>query len=235
VNYAKLFLAGCLLVTSTNAVFAQDAATSTGFSLDLVDSGVVKVQVMSWRTKKFDGIVAQQMDYSCGASVVATVLTYGLGKAVSESQAIEGMLTPENMASVMQRGFSMLDMKKYVESMGFKASGFKVEPVKLLDLKIPVITLVTQNGVSHFVVIKKASNSRVYLADPARGHRVVPMAEFETIWSGLVLAVLGGNGFLNESDITKEQMGALRWRTAAIHELANLSGGEHVFFRTGQF
>jgi uncharacterized protein len=235
VNNAQQFMASCLLAMGTTVVLAQSASTPTGLSLDLVDSGIVQKQVISWRTKKFEGIVAQQMDYSCGASVVATVLTYGLGKPISETQAIEGMLTRENQASVMQRGFSMLDMKKYVESIGFKASGFKVEPAKLLDLKIPVITLITQNGVSHFVVIKKASDARVYLADPARGHRVVPMAEFQTMWSGLVLAVLGGRGFLNDSDITKEQMGALRWRTAALHELANLSGGEHVLFRTGQF
>jgi uncharacterized protein len=217
-------------------VWAQNTASLPGVMLDMGDGGVIQKSVKSWASRKFEGIVPQGMDYSCGASALATVLKYGLGRnATTEADVVNGMLTDENRDIVLQRGFSMLDMKTYVESIGLKASGFKVDVSKLFDLKIPVVTLINQNGISHFVVIKKASEGRIYLADPALGHRIISVKEFEAIWPGLVLAVLSNEGFLANAEIMRGLSPALQWRTTVANGGTNFNGGEHVFFKVNQF
>ena len=57
---------------------------------------------------KFDNIVHQAYDYSCGSAALTTVLRYHLGYEVTEQQAMEGMLTyGESDKIVARRGFSL--------------------------------------------------------------------------------------------------------------------------------
>jgi uncharacterized protein len=234
-------LFGLMLHSAGSQAWAQtqvqsaDTAPSASVVLDLGEAAPTRHKpIVSWAARRFAGIVTQGLDYSCGASALATLLR-ALGQPVHEAQVVQGMLTDENRQSVMQRGFSMLDMKNYVETLGLSASGFKVDVSKLYELKIPVIALITQNNIAHFVVIKRASDGRMYVADPARGHRVVPEKEFEAMWSGLVLAVLGGAGYSQQAEILRKDPGALQWRETAAREAAYIAGSDHVYFQNGQF
>jgi uncharacterized protein len=235
---STIWAAGLLGLTLTGAAAqtpSADIAPSASVLLDLGEAAPTRQKpIQSWAARRFAGIVAQGMDYSCGASALATLLR-ALGVNTHEAQVVQGMLTDENRQSVMQRGFSMLDMKNYVETLGLSASGFKVDVAKLYELKIPVIALITQNNIAHFVVIKRAADGRVYMADPARGHRVVPEKEFQAMWSGLVLAVLGGQGFTEGAEILRKDPGALQWRETAAREAAYIAGSDHVYFKNGQF
>ncbi len=234
-RYLRSLLVPSLLGLATQAALAQNIAPSASVALHFADGGAShQKNLKSWSAKRFAGIVAQGLDYSCGASALATLLL-ALGVDTHEAQVVKGMLTEDNRDAVMQRGFSMLDMKTYVESIGLSASGFKVDVAKLYELKIPVIALVTQNNIAHFVVIKRASDGRIYLADPARGHRVLPEKEFEAIWSGLVLAVLGGAGYAESAEVLRKDPGALLWRETVAREGSFISGGDHVYFKTSQF
>lgn len=148
-------------------------------------------KVLSLREKKFVKIVPQSKDYSCGAAAIATVLTYHFGKDTSEVNAIQGMIQVADLELVKKKGFSLLDLKKYAENMGYRAGGFKVKPELLAKINRPTIVLIDVRGYSHFVVLKGVRGEDVFLADPAWGNRIMDLADFLRAWNGIVFAFDG--------------------------------------------
>ncbi len=70
---------------------------------------------------------------------------------------------------IQQQGFSMLDMKAYMNSRGLQAEGFRFQLDTFAKIRVPGITLVNTNGYRHFIVVKGISNDEVLIADPAAG------------------------------------------------------------------
>ncbi|MEQ5839304.1 peptidase C39 [Paraburkholderia acidicola] len=176
-------LAGCTLCAASYAQATIDTSTLAGVPL-------VKT-VRSMRDIRYSHIVNQQFDYSCGAAALATLLKYGYGIDIPETELIRRMMTFSTPDVVVKNGFSMLDMKKFVETIGLRGRGFRVSVDALYHLQIPVMVLMNIDGYEHFVIVKHAENSRVFIADPALGNRIVLQEDFTRTWNGLVFAVLG--------------------------------------------
>ena len=154
--------------------------------------GGASKKVISLAERKFIGVEQQQTDFSCGAASLATILKYSYNIPTKEKWVMDGMLAMSDPELVAEYGFSMLDMKNYVEMLGMEAKGFKVSADNIDQLKIPSIVLLNIKGFHHFVVLKKIdSERRVYLADPALGNQVVEMDEFLAGWNNIVLAIVG--------------------------------------------
>jgi len=166
------------------------AAGAWAGSVDLPNgSGRVSVPVESMKERKFRNVIRQQYDFSCGSAAVATLLTYHYEQSISELAVFKAMFEHGDQARIREEGFSMLDMKRYLESQGYKADGFRVPLDKLRQVGVPAIVLTNDNGYSHFVVVKGVARDRVLLGDPAKGLRVMPREEFERIWNGLVFVI----------------------------------------------
>lgn len=150
-----------------------------------------KKSVVSLRERKFLNLVAQQVDYSCGAAAVATILQYSYGIRVDEQAVIEGMLAVSDEAIVQRRGFSLLDIKHYLERVGFRGRGYEVPVAYLSQMKVPTIALVEIEGYQHFVVLRKVVGDLVFIADPARGNQTLSLEEFSDAWAGVVFAIIG--------------------------------------------
>ncbi|ATP27486.1 peptidase C39 [Chromobacterium violaceum] len=153
--------------------------------------GNVYKQVHSLRELRFRYVVEQKTDFSCGAAALTTLLRYGFGLDANEQQVIAGMMAGANPDVVRQQGFSMLDMKRFVNVLGLRASGFVSGAERLPALRIPALIMLDINGYKHFVVLKMATRDTVYVADPALGNRAIPMPEFTRQWNGVLLAVAG--------------------------------------------
>jgi len=136
---------------------------------------------------RWDGVVAQQYDYSCGAAAVATLLTYHYGRPTAEEEVFESMIRAGDVEQIREQGFSMLDMKRYLDAQGLNSDGFRVELDDLARIGVPAITLINTGEYRHFVVLKGLDDDTVLVGDPAVGTVAVPKAHFESIWSGLVL------------------------------------------------
>lgn len=143
------------------------------------------------RDLRYRELLRQRYDFSCGSAALASLLHYGYGLDVDEPALIEKMMVGVDPREVVRNGFSMLDMKRYVEGIGLRAHGFRIDADALYRLQMPVIALLDIRGYRHFVVVKGAAGGRVFVADPALGHRVMPEAEFVRGWNGIVLAVVG--------------------------------------------
>ncbi len=150
-----------------------------------------KKQVVSMRESKFTQMIPQKTDFSCGAAALATILKFGFGIQTSEQQIISEMLKISDPEVIRKKGFSLLDLKNYIKTLGMRAHGYKVSLPALEQLKIPVIVLLDTEGYKHFIVVKKAKNGKVYVSDPALGNKIMAANKFAQGWNGIVFAVVG--------------------------------------------
>ncbi|HLZ34848.1 MAG TPA: C39 family peptidase [Nitrospira sp.] len=148
------------------------------------------LQVWSMRELKVRSVILQKYDYSCGSAAVATLLTYHYGNPVTEEVAFRAMFENGNQQKIQQEGFSLLDMKRFLEAQGYRADGFEVSLEDLSNAGIPAIVLIVDNGYHHFVVIKGMRDNKVLLGDPAVGMRVVPRKQFEASWPNRIVFVI---------------------------------------------
>jgi len=82
--------------------------------------------VRSLQEIRQEGVIIQKWDTSCGAAALATVLTYSLHEPVSEREVATGMLRMTEPIKVKhQGGFSLLDMKHFVETRGLHGIGYR--------------------------------------------------------------------------------------------------------------
>lgn len=147
------------------------------------------VDVVSLRDARFQGVIRQEYDFSCGAASVATLLTYHYDDPIDERTALDGMLENADAERVQTEGFSMLDMKQFLAERGLNADGFRAGLDALAGTSIPAIALIDTDGYRHFVVIQGISPDEVLVGDPALGIRVYSRAEFKRIWNGLLFLV----------------------------------------------
>jgi predicted double-glycine peptidase len=201
-------LAGCMLCASGHAQASIDTSTLAGVPLTKT--------VRSMKDIRYSHIVNQQFDYSCGAAALATLLKYGYGIDIPETELIRRMMVFSTPDVVVKNGFSMLDMKKFVETIGLRGRGFRVTADALQHLQIPVMVLMNISGYEHFVIVKHAQDGRVFIADPALGNRIVLEEDFTKTWNGLVFAVLG-KPFREDSPLLQDNESlALRLRANAL-------------------
>lgn len=150
--------------------------------------GAFTVPAKSLAELRWDTIERQQYDYSCGSAAVATYLSYHYERPTNESEVFQAMYAVGNQEKIRREGFSMLDMKKYLDSRGYNSDGFRMNLDKLAGIGVPGIALINTNGYKHFVVVKGVEADRVVIGDPVLGTIVVDRPLFESIWNGIVLA-----------------------------------------------
>ncbi len=153
--------------------------------------GYFQKRVLSIKELRFKNLIKQKYDLSCGSAALASLLKYYYNLNISEEDIIKDILTHGEIEKIKARGFSMLDLKQSAERFGFKAGGYKVPLEKLHLIKIPTIILLDINGYKHFVILKGVKNNKVFIADPAYGHKIMDLNEFKKSWNGILLAVFG--------------------------------------------
>jgi len=185
----RLKRSGVLLAVATAAcvLAAQPAEAQVRFHGE--GGGTYSVSVTSWRDIPFRTVVRQQYDYSCGSAAVATLLRFHYGLGINEAEVFQAMYERGDQARIREVGFSMLDMRNYLEGRGFHADGLRLSLDRLATLGVPTIALITHNNYRHFVVIKGVSATHVLVGDPTFGLQTYTRADFEAVWNGVVLAV----------------------------------------------
>ncbi|MGX5731289.1 C39 family peptidase [Pseudoxanthomonas beigongshangi] len=182
---ARAAAAGLVMATC-----AAMQAAAADMDLRVPASGAYQVRVTSLKEARFRTTIPQQFDFSCGSAATATLLTFQYGHPVSEQDVFVRMYTYGDQARIRQQGFSLLDMRRYLQSQGFEADGFELPLEKLQEEGVPAIVLLNDRGYRHFVVVKGLKNGRVLLGDPARGTRAMPKSRFEALWDNRVLFVI---------------------------------------------
>jgi predicted double-glycine peptidase len=134
-----------------------------------------------------ENVVVQAYDLSCGAAALATLLNFQHGDLVTEKEIAQQLISnPEYLANpevVRERqGFSLLDLKRYVERRGYAGIGYGRLKLENLIEQAPILVPIRTKGYNHFVIFRGIIGDRVALADPAFGNRSMPVAAFEAAW-----------------------------------------------------
>lgn len=183
-----LALTGCM--TAMAALPVQ--AANVQFAGILPHGQVMEKPVESMLERRYRNVVRQQFDFSCGAAALATLLKHAYGLNLDEATVLAGMWGVSDHEQVRTRGFSLLEMKHYLDRLGYRGRGYEIDLARLGRISVPTIVLMDVNGYQHFVVLKSARDGYVHVADPALGNRRYTTEEFIEAWpSQTVFAVIG--------------------------------------------
>lgn len=174
---------GIALMAALGASDAMADMQLTGFG------GSFNVPVVSIREGRFQTVIRQQYDFSCGSAALASLLTFHYDRPTTEEETFTSMYQAGDQEKIQHQGFSLLDMKAYLARIGLTADGFRMTLDKLEEIGVPVITLINMRGYRHFVVIKGVRDGEVVVGDPALGVRIYKTEEIEAMWSGVVFLV----------------------------------------------
>jgi uncharacterized protein len=152
-------------------------------------TGSYNLHLTSYAEIPFRTVIHQQFDYSCGSAALATLLHFQYHKNTSEADVFKAMYAVGDQDQIQKLGFSLLDMKKYLASIGYQADGFRLGLKDLQDAAIPAIALIQVGSYKHFVVIKGVVGDHVLIGDPALGLREYSEADFQKLWNGIAFLI----------------------------------------------
>lgn len=188
------FMLGVSLLAGFKPLFAPPE-NETRFVINQAQGIEVHSKMVSASEIRHRDLVHQKYDYSCGSAALATLLNSHLGENFTESQVIQGMMQYGDIMNIRRRrAFSMLDMKRFVDVLGYHGAGYRAEMSDLENLKDPAILPIEIFGFKHFVVLRGFYENRVFLADPWLGNTSYTRDEFEEMWSEKVIFMVEPNG-----------------------------------------
>ncbi len=195
---------GSLALALVLAACGSRTITTSGRAM-ILPAGEVAPPVHSVLERRFETVVRQRYDFSCGSAALATLMRFHYNKPTSEEFVFLGMWQTGDQARIRKLGFSLLDMKRFLASHGIAADGFEVTLDDIAQTRIPGIALITTQGYKHFVVVKGVEGDRVLVGDPARGLRLLTANAFKREWNGILFALdnagdLGKNNFGRPSE-----------------------------------
>lgn len=134
-----------------------------------------EIKVESWKNLRDKNIVKQDLDFSCGAASIATLLNGYYNQTITEQEVLKIMDKGDLMASFE-------DMQKALDKLGFQAKGYAVSLETLQTLKIPVIAYIKHRKNDHFTVISGINHDFVRISDPSLGKRIINKYQFQEMW-----------------------------------------------------
>lgn len=183
---------------------AWSVPCAVAFVLSLVSAqgglaGEVRRPVKSLLEMRHENVTIQRWDLSCGAAALTTLLQYQHGDPLSEREVARELIQRDeylkNPEMVKEhQGFSLLDLKRYVDRRGYAGIGYGKLTLKDLIERAPVLIPIKASGYPHFVIFRGVMGNRVLLADPAWGNRTMTKTKFDSAW--LEYAGVGKIGFV---------------------------------------
>lgn len=184
--------AGTITASILAAALTCYAAPAKAYDNVFLESGggTYAFETGTLKDYRYRDVIVQQRDFSCGSAALATMLRYHYGRDVNETKVLRAMYAVGDKAKIQREGFSLLDMKQYLASVGMKAEGYKISLDKLATVGIPAIALINIEGYLHFVLVRGYNGDKVLVADPALGMKTYTRSKFEEMWNGIFFVIL---------------------------------------------
>lgn len=128
--------------------------------------------------------VLQMEAVECGAASLAMILGY--------HGRIEPLARLREECGVSRDGSKAANVLRAARRYGLEAHGLRADTEALRAVQMPCILFWDFN---HFVVLEGFKKDCAYINDPAMGHRVIPIEDFERSFTGVVLAMQPGDEF----------------------------------------
>lgn len=142
----------------------------------------------TWLSARFPG-VRQQDASDCGAACLASVAAFhGLRLPIARIRQYAG---------TNERGTTLLGLIEAAEKMGFAARGVRADAESLSAVPLPAIAhVVTDDGLSHFVIVYAVRTGRIGVMDPKDGKpHGIAFDEFRRLWTGVLVLLAPAASF----------------------------------------
>ncbi|MGN7612012.1 NHLP family bacteriocin export ABC transporter peptidase/permease/ATPase subunit [Magnetococcales bacterium HHB-1] len=157
-------------------------------------------------------VILQMEAAECGAASLAMILAYhGCWIPLEELRVLCG---------VSRDGANALNLLKAARRYGLNARGFRQSTQRLLETA--VAPAIIHWNFNHFVVFNGKQGDKISLNDPASGHRLVSLQEFEQSFTGVVLT------FTKEKHFKREGSPPRLWKHLHRHLHHARSGMAYV-------
>ena len=145
-------------------------------------------RVRSLAELRWNNLTRQGWDLSCGAAALSTLLTYHHHRNFSELAVTLTILKNTDPDVVRARGgFSLYDLKRFVQAIGLKGVGYGDMTVEdLRRFGMPAILPIRIRDLDHFVIFRKRMGNHILLGDPAFGNISLPLAKFQKLWKSRI-------------------------------------------------
>jgi len=201
----------------------------------MAGAGNYDVPVTSFSERRFKTVYKQQYDFSCGSATLASLLTYHYDDRVDEQSVFVDMYQNGDQQKIQKQGFSLLDIKLYLERRGYRSDGFKIKLDQLITANAPAITIINNNGYLHFIIIKGLNEQEVLVGDPAVGIKVIPRDEFEQMWENRILFLIHDKQDVAARHFQDQQEWALRVKAPLGSAVDRASLGQFNMLQPGRW
>ena len=130
--------------------------------------------------------IMQMEALECGAACLAMICAY-YGKWIPLEKV-------RGDCGVSRDGSNALNIIKAARSYRMEARGFRYEPEALREKG--VFPCIAHISFSHFIVVRGFKGDKVYVNDPARGETTLDLDYFDREFTGIVLQITPGEGFV---------------------------------------
>lgn len=165
----------CSVIFGMLTILISTSTLAAPVLFETTTKSITDIPITTWKEMRDAQVVKQDLDYSCGASSLSTILTHFYQQPVTEEQ----ILTDMNLTSMMA---SFQDLAVVSQKYGFTAKGIATNYDTLKKLKIPAIVYLNHKRSDHFSVIKSINDTHIVLADSSWGNRTLTRSQFEAMW-----------------------------------------------------
>jgi uncharacterized protein len=201
----------------------------------IAGAGNYDVPVTSFSERRFKTVYKQQYDFSCGSATLASLLTYHYDDTVDEQSVFADMYQNGDQQKIQKQGFSLLDIKLYLERRGYRSDGFNIKLDQLLAANVPAITIINNDGYLHFIIIKGVNEQEVLVGDPAVGIKVMPRDDFERMWENRILFLIHDKQDVAAKHFQDQQEWALRVQAPLGSAVDRSSLGQFNMLQPGRW
>jgi uncharacterized protein len=178
-----------------------------------------------YRILRYESVVGQTSDYTCGPAAVATLLIHYYGIESSESEILElahQAIRERGGNPEEGRGISGLALKQALANKGIRSEPYRILPENLADYfnqdGLPLILHVTRPNL-HYVVAIGMIDNYVVIADPSWGRKIIHLNVLinEKGFEGMTLIPFTPRSLLDHA--RQQQNNTLMWAENRLNRL----------------
>ena len=197
-----------VIVSFTSSFYPIQDQPKSEMQITMPGTGTVRTNVRPLSEVNKDHFIKQSYDFSCGSASLATLLNFYLGENFTEKQVMQGLLHYGDADQIAKRqAFSLLDMKRFVNVLGYEGEGWKIDKEDLKTLDKPCIIPIRIFDYRHFVVFRGIYNGHVFVTDPWRGDISFTLDEFyDRMYEKAIFVVSKEGQVVNRLKLTQEDL-----------------------------
>lgn len=159
--------------------------------------------------KKVRRTFSLQHDQSdCGVACLLSVVRYYGGNSSLERL--------RELSGTSKQGTTLLGLFQAANQLGFKAEGYEADSSSLIAHNQPVILLIQNEFLNHYIVCYGMVNDKFLIGDPANGVLYYSKSELEQKWqTKACLTLAPDNTFIKVQDIKKDKR---KWLFSLLDE-----------------